>query len=127
MGKAPRRNPRPENVTAVECELRLKQRRRRHAGKADQRIVCRHHDAIEADPVSIRFDATFFRIEFAGRRLFENVRAVPGTVSINPPEIFSRMKFRLVGEPNSRHAKMRDRFEITQCRIPSSGQDRHLL
>ena len=62
--------------------------------------------------MSIRFDAALFGVEFPGRRLFENVRTVSRNCLDQSPEILSRMKFRLVGEPNSGHPKVRDRVEI---------------
>ncbi len=46
-----------DRITRVERQLRLKQRRARHAGETSMRIVRRDDDVGGMNPVTVRFDA----------------------------------------------------------------------
>ena len=99
---------RPENVTAVKREFGLKQSGLGHAGQTDEWIVCRHDDALKPNPVAVGLDAALFGIELAGRCLFKNMRAVSRNRLDQFGEIFSRMKFRLIGKAHARQIVVRD-------------------
>src|SRR4030095_3595932 len=68
-----------KRVTRIKRKFRLQKRGTRDAGEPDEGIVRRHHHAIETDPVTVDFHATFLRVELTRCAFFENV----GTVARN--------------------------------------------
>lgn len=97
------------DVTRVEREFRLEERRRREILHSDKRVMGGQHDVVTRQPVAMHLHAQRFVEELIGRALFVDAPAAFGNGARKTREIPPRMKSGLVRKPdagaaNDRHA-----------------------
>src|SRR4029453_4560617 len=105
-------------------ELGLEQRRARHAGDADQRIVRRDDDVAAANAVAVRAQAKRRVEEFLRVALFENLTARRLDRLRQSSQVFQRMEARLIRELDPRPADERDLIDERGIKAELIGEIR---